>query len=43
LQVLEAGRIDVESIITNIVPLDEITDVFTKPEYRTTGKVMIKI
>jgi 2-desacetyl-2-hydroxyethyl bacteriochlorophyllide A dehydrogenase len=43
LQVLESGRIDVESIITNIVPLDEIVDVFTKPEYRTTGKVMIKM
>ena len=25
------------------VPLDDIADVFTKPEYRRAGKVMIKI
>lgn len=41
--VLESGKIDVESIITNIVPLDEIADVFTKDEYRRSGKVMIQI
>ncbi|MEG2305421.1 MAG: zinc-dependent alcohol dehydrogenase family protein [Lachnospiraceae bacterium] len=43
LQVLESKGIDLESIITNIVPLDEIVDVFTKPEYRRTGKVMIQV
>lgn len=43
IQVLESGKIDVESIITNIVKLDDIVDVFTKPEYRKTGKVMIEI
>jgi len=32
-----------EELITNIVPLDDIADVFTKPEYRRAGKVMIKI
>jgi len=43
LQVLESGRIDVESIITTILPLDKINDAFTNPEYRTRGKVMIEI
>lgn len=43
IQVLESQTIDLESLITNIVPLDEIADVFTKPEYRRTGKVMIQI
>lgn len=42
-QVLESGTIELESLITNVVPLDQIADVFTKPEYRRTGKVMIKI
>ena len=41
--VLESHTIDVKSLITNIVPLDAIADVFTKPEYRRTGKVMIKV
>lgn len=41
--VLESKAIDLESLITNIVPLDDIADVFTKPEYRRTGKVMIQI
>lgn len=43
IQVLESKTIDLESLITNIVPLDDIADVFTKPEYRRTGKVMIEI
>ena len=43
IQVLGAGRIDVESVITNIVALDNIVDVFTKPEFRKSGKVMIKV
>lgn len=42
-QVLGAGRIDVKSIITNIVPLDDIVAVFTNPELRRRGKAMIKI
>lgn len=41
--VLESKAIDLESLITNIVPLDDIVDVFTKPEYRRTGKVMIEV
>jgi threonine dehydrogenase-like Zn-dependent dehydrogenase len=43
LRILEAKTLELESLITNIVPLDDIADVFTKPEYRRTGKVMIKI
>lgn len=43
ISVLETGRIDVLSIITNIVPFDGIAEVFTKPEYRRGGKVMIQI
>ncbi len=43
IEVLESGRIDVESIITNIVKLDDIVEVFTDAEYRRAGKVMIEI
>lgn len=43
ISVLESKIIDLESIITNIVPLQDINDVFTKPEYRRTGKVMIQV
>lgn len=43
ISILESKRLDLESLITNVVPLDDIADVFTKPEYRRTGKVMIKI
>ena len=43
IQVLESKSIELESLITNVVPLDDIADVFTKPEYRRTGKVMIQI
>lgn len=42
-RVLESGTIELESLITNVVPLDDIVDVFTKPEYRRAGKAMIKI
>ncbi|MGC4019943.1 MAG: zinc-dependent alcohol dehydrogenase family protein [Muricomes sp.] len=43
IEVLASGKIDVESIITNIVPLDNIVDVMEKPEYRRSGKVMIEL
>lgn len=43
INVLESGMIELESLITNIVPLDDIAEVFTNPEYRRGGKVMIKI
>lgn len=40
---MEAKTIELESLITNIVPLEQIADVFVKLEYRRTGKVMIQI
>lgn len=43
IQVLESKALNLESLITNIVPLDDIADVFTKQEYRRTGKVMIQV
>lgn len=43
IRVLESKTIELESLITNIVLLDDIVDVFTKPEYRRAGKAMIKI
>lgn len=43
IQVLESGTLELEELITNVVPLDDIAEVFMKPEYRRTGKVMIKI
>lgn len=43
IRVLESGMLEVESLITNVVPLENIADVFTKPEYRRTGKVMVEI
>lgn len=43
IQILESGTVELESLITNVVPLNDIADVFTKPEYRRTGKVMIQI
>ena len=43
ISVLESKVIKLDELITNIVPLDQIADVFTKPEYRRTGKVMIKV
>lgn len=43
IQILESGTIDLRPLLTNIVPLDDIVEVFTKPEYRRAGKVMIQI
>ena len=43
IRVLESGAIELKSLITKIVPLDDIADVFIKPEYRREGKVMVKI
>jgi len=43
LKLLESGRIDVRSIITDIVSLDEIGKVFSDSAYRRRGKVMIRI
>lgn len=43
IRVLESGRLTFDGIITNVVPLDDITNVFTDAEYRRTGKVMIRV
>ena len=43
ISVLESKVINLEDLITDVVPLENIADVFTKPEYRRTGKIMIKI
>ncbi len=43
ISVLESGMLDLKSLITTVVPLDDIADVFTKPEYRRAGKAMIQI
>ena len=43
LTILETGRLELSSLITNVVPLDNIVEVFTNDEYRRAGKVMIKV
>ncbi|MFV0364795.1 MAG: zinc-dependent alcohol dehydrogenase family protein [Suipraeoptans sp.] len=43
LQILEADAIEVEELITDIVPLDNIVDTFVNPEYRRAGKVVIQL
>ncbi len=43
IRVLESGTLELESLITNVVPLDDIVDVFTRPEFRRSGKAMIKM
>lgn len=40
---LATGKVDIKSIITNEVLLDDIAEVFKNPEYRRSGKVMIKM
>lgn len=40
---LESGRLDVRSIITDVVGLDNIAEVFRNDEYRKHGKILIKI
>lgn len=41
--VLASGRIDVKSIITTILPLEDMVKVFEDPELRRAGKAVIKI
>lgn len=43
LRVLESKTIELESLIANVIPLDDITDVFTDKEIVRAGKAMIKI
>ena len=43
IDVLASGKLDVTSIITQVIPLDNIVDVFTQPELRRDGKVVIQM
>ena len=43
IKVLESGRLDVKSIITTVLPLEQIRKVFTDPELRRAGKAVIRI
>lgn len=43
LRVLESKTIELESLIANVIPLDNITEVFTNKEIVRAGKAMIKI
>jgi 2-desacetyl-2-hydroxyethyl bacteriochlorophyllide A dehydrogenase len=43
LRCLASGRLDFQSIVTDIVDLDHITEVFYNDEYRKHGKILIKI
>ena len=43
IDVLSSGRVDATSIITHVVPLEELPKVFEDPEYRRSGKVMVKL
>lgn len=42
IRLLEAGVVDVDGIITDVVPLDEINMVFETKLYRKNGKVLIQ-
>lgn len=43
IELLEMNRIDVTSIISNVLPLDEINQVFENVSLRRNGKVMIQV
>ena len=43
IEVLALGKVKVDEIITDILPLDEINKVFEDQNYRNRGKVLIKI
>lgn len=43
IDILASGKLDVTSIITHVVPLEELPNVFKDPAYRRSGKVMVKI
>jgi len=43
IEVLALGKVKVDDIITDIIPLDEINKVFEDASYRRRGKVLIKI
>ena len=43
IEVLALGKVKVDEIITDIIPLDEINQVFENASFRRRGKVLIKI
>ena len=43
ISLLGAGRVVLDEIITDIVPLEDILKVFTDPYYRSRGKVLIRM
>ena len=42
LNLLASEAIDIESLITDIVPLEKINDVFTTDKYKSSGKILIR-
>jgi 2-desacetyl-2-hydroxyethyl bacteriochlorophyllide A dehydrogenase len=43
IEVLALGKVKVDDIVTDIIPLDKINEVFEDSSYRRRGKVLIKI
>ena len=43
IDILASQRVDVKSIITNVVKLEDIEKVFKDPEMRRSGKAMISM
>ncbi|MDY5023172.1 MAG: zinc-dependent alcohol dehydrogenase family protein [Blautia sp.] len=43
IKVLDSGAIDVKSIITSEIPLEDLPKVLADPSYRREGKVMVKV
>lgn len=43
IDVLASGMVDVKSVISTVLPLELITDVFTNPELRKVGKAVIQV
>lgn len=43
IEVLALGKVKVDEIITDIIPLDEINQVFENASFRRRGKILIKI
>jgi L-iditol 2-dehydrogenase len=42
LKTLESGAVDVTSLVSKVMDLDDINEVFTRPELRRDGKVVIR-
>ncbi|MBO4402036.1 MAG: zinc-dependent alcohol dehydrogenase family protein [Selenomonadaceae bacterium] len=42
-ELIASGRLNFDGIITNVVPLEELPEVLSNPEYRRKGKVVVKL